>query len=137
MAETYPTNLSFQVPDLLAQTNTFTFRTNNHTKRASDASESWLIGASEPSSNGPELTDLEKAQLRGAKYGLLAGLSCPTCDFPQLRLLADFLSLALISHGRITDESYREWLLKLQDPTLDDPFELLDLHPLFKRYMTK
>lgn len=112
-------NLSFQLPDLLALTSSFPFRVNKNCKFASDASEEWLLSlSSAPPSVSPSsetfsrqgagytgidslLSVSEKESLLGSKYGLLASLCSPTSDAPQLRILADFLALVWTSHIRI------------------------------------
>lgn len=124
-----PSHLSFQIPDLLAATSTFTFRTNKHCKLATDWSEKWLL------SNGPfepipatgkpfELNERETNGLRGLKYGLLASLTSPTSDAPQLKVLADFWALVFMSQMRLL-ETKHGWASEDQVHQSQDGLDLL------------
>ncbi|GLB42635.1 hypothetical protein LshimejAT787_1200840 [Lyophyllum shimeji] len=64
------------------------------------ASESWLLGLKTAESSDV-LTETERKNLRPMKAGLLAAVCVPGCGQPQLRFFADFLSLSIITNGRI------------------------------------
>jgi hypothetical protein len=124
------TTLSFQLPDLLSLISSFPFRTNPKTKHGTDMAEAWLA-------NLDCLTESERQSLAGAKYGLLAGLCCPTCDGADVAFLAQTLALLWLSYDRVLNRTERygevhEWLEKAKGIT--DGIAILNLHPLLKRY---
>jgi len=95
-SETQPAsqNHSFQIPDLLAIISSLELRTNRHCKFATDASEKWIREAN-------ILSETDLSMLRSTKIGLLVSLCFPTCDAPQLRVLANCATLLQYS-GRKT-----------------------------------
>ncbi|KAF7335532.1 Alpha-muurolene synthase [Mycena venus] len=94
---------SVQLPDLLSLGREFELRTNRHSRTVTSASEKWFM----TEENG--LSATEKADLRSMKIGLWASACFPTCDPPQLRLAADFLTALVICNCRITQaQSLRE-----------------------------
>ncbi|KAJ2929519.1 hypothetical protein H1R20_g7579, partial [Candolleomyces eurysporus] len=129
-------NLSFQLPDLLALTSSFPFRVNRNCKFATDGSEGWLLSQSTGNDNGPELSQNEREVLQSVKYGLLASLCSPTSDGPQLRVLTDFLSLVFISHRRILEgkesHGWRPWTSIVHVESAQDALELLESNVLLK-----
>ncbi|KAJ7595493.1 isoprenoid synthase domain-containing protein [Mycena floridula] len=79
---------SYQIPDLLADgIGRIPLRTNRHCLAVSRASETWIL----------EQQALDSDRLSAAKIPLLAALCFPTCDLPQLRLVADFWTLLMFS----------------------------------------
>ncbi|RXW13522.1 hypothetical protein EST38_g12333 [Candolleomyces aberdarensis] len=129
-------NLSFQLPDLLALTSSFPFRVNRNCKFATDSSEGWLLSQSTGNDDGPVLSQNEREALRSVKYGLLASLCSPTSDGPQLRVLTDFLSLVFVSHGRILEgnesHGWRPWTSIVHVESAQDALELLESNVLLK-----
>ena len=133
-------NLSFQLPDLLALTSSFPFRVNRNCKFATDGSEGWLLSQSTGNNDGPVLSQNEREVLRSVKYGLLASLCSPTSDGPQLRVLTDFLSLVFISHRRILEgkesHGWRPWTSIVHIDSAQDALELLGSNVLLKQYVS-
>ncbi|KAJ2925793.1 hypothetical protein H1R20_g11303, partial [Candolleomyces eurysporus] len=129
-------NLSFQLPDLLALTSSFPFRVNGNCKFATDGSEGWLLSQSTGNDDSPILSQNEREVLRSVKYGLLASLCSPTSDGPQLRVLADFLSLVFISHGRVLEgkegHGWRPWTSIVHVESAQDALELVESNILLK-----
>ncbi|KAH6905129.1 hypothetical protein BKA70DRAFT_1565151 [Coprinopsis sp. MPI-PUGE-AT-0042] len=122
------TTLSFQLPDLLSQINSFTFRTNPKTRHGTNVAEAWL-------SKLECLTESERQSLTGAKYGLLAGLCCPTCDGPDVAFLAQALALIWLSYHRLLNREERyseiqEWIEQAKG--ISDGIAILKLHPLLR-----
>ena len=128
-------NLSFQLPDLVALTSSFPFRVNKNCKRATDKSEAWLLGTGSPEFEPPLLLEEEKEILHSVKFGLLASLCAPAADPPQLQILADFWSLVVVSHARILRGTMGHgWTSDIEVDGAEDGLELLGCHDLFKRY---
>ena len=132
-------NLSFQLPDLLALTSSFPFRVNRNCKFATDGSEEWFLAQNTSNEDGPVLSQSERGVLRSVKYGLLASLCSPTSDGPQLRVLTDFWSLVFISHGRILEgkdsHGWRPWTSTVHIESAQDALELLETNVLLKQYV--
>ncbi|KAJ3519159.1 hypothetical protein NMY22_g13330 [Coprinellus aureogranulatus] len=125
-------NLSFQLPDLVALTSSFPFRINKNCKLATDRSEAWLMDGESVGPGAPALLDEEKRALHSMKYGLLASLCCPAADAPQLKILTDFWSLAFISHARILQGYGHGWPSDVDVENAEDGLELLALNEVFK-----
>ncbi|KAJ2917302.1 hypothetical protein MD484_g3148, partial [Candolleomyces efflorescens] len=131
-------NLSFQLPDLLALTSSFPFRVNRNCKFATDGSEGWFLSqrSSDDDDDGPVLSQNEREVLRSVKYGLLASLCSPTSDGPQLRVLTDFLSLVFISHGRILEgkegHGWKPWTSVVHVESAQDALDLMQTNVLLK-----
>lgn len=87
---------AYQLPDLLSLTRPFELRTNKHCRAVTDASEAWF------SHDLPRvvLEDDERDRIPSAKFGLLATLCYPTCDFPQLRIATDLVTAIFLSNAR-------------------------------------
>ncbi|TEB18655.1 hypothetical protein FA13DRAFT_1781202 [Coprinellus micaceus] len=126
-------NLSFQLPDLVALTSSFPFRINKNCKLATDKSEAWLLGTGSPEFEPPVLLEEEKEVLPSVKHGLLASLCAPAADAPQLQILADFWSLVVLSHSRILREARGHgWPTEIEVDAAEDGLELLGSHELLK-----
>ncbi|KAJ8075495.1 hypothetical protein PM082_021125 [Marasmius tenuissimus] len=91
---------SFQLPDLLSLTREFDLRANKRCHTALEESEEWLTGLNDTAGTRV-FTQGEIERIHGQKMGLLAALGLPTCDTPQLRLVADFLGLLVIANERV------------------------------------
>ncbi|KAJ7606736.1 isoprenoid synthase domain-containing protein [Mycena polygramma] len=87
---------SVQLPDLLGLSRNFELRTNRHCRTVTSASEDWFM------TQQNILSDAEKAALTSLKIGLLASVCFPTCDSPQLRIAADFLTALVVCNCRLT-----------------------------------
>lgn len=126
---------SLQLPDLLALTRRFELRTNRHCRSVTSASETWLLGQG----NSGVLSAEERESLHSYKLGLLASLCCPTGDAPQLRLLADFLSLLVFSRARLLharDTLECGWSVHEGRARYTDGVECLSDHTLFRKCVT-
>lgn len=83
---------SYQLPDLPSLVRDFELHTNPHCHAIS------LSGPGKSTDDGRD-----EARLRGMKAGLLASLCFPTCDAPQLKLLADLMSAFICIQVRLVD----------------------------------
>ncbi|KAF4565373.1 hypothetical protein EYR40_002624 [Pleurotus pulmonarius] len=81
---------SYQLPDLPSLVRDFELHTNPHCHAISVSGPGKLVGDGR-----------DEACRRGMKAALLASLCFPTCDAPQLRLLADLLSALICIQVRL------------------------------------
>ncbi|KAJ6552048.1 isoprenoid synthase domain-containing protein [Mycena vulgaris] len=125
-----PSTSTVQLPDFLRLSRGFDLRTNRHCHAVTSASEEWV--AAQPDA----LDDDERATLRCMKIGLWASCVFPTCDLPQLRLTADFLTLLVTCNARLAHaETLRDcgWVEERAQRGWDCLSENMLFRPLMQR----
>ncbi len=117
---------SYQLPDLPSLVRDFELHTNRHCHAISLSGPGKLVG-----------DERDEACRRGMKAALLASLCFPTCDAPQLKLLADLMSAFICIQVRLIgapDMARCGWTSsKVEADAASGSWELLAQNSLLRR----